>query len=252
MKRLVLLLALLIVTGPPLNAQEEIIPPKRTRAAKFGFYGGVTPGWLFVDVGPLNAFLTAANGAPLKDNGIFLFGGGGAAYVGIISNFRVGGLGMGGGISSTSVDGLGVRRDADMNVGFGGVTLEYVLPVVPRLDVAFGAMIGWGGVDLTLRQDAGGNLTWDDEWVSFGSGNYGLNQVRNIKRTLSGSFFVWLPSVNVEFAVVGWLGVRIGAGYLGMSAPSWTVDDKYDLSGTPGNINGKGFMLNGGIFVGTF
>ena len=254
MRRAFLVAFILLQLAPLAMAQEDLIPPKRARSGKVGFFGGPTPGWLFVDVDPINTFLVGANGAPLKDNGVFLFGGGGAVYIGVINNFRVGGVGMSGSISSSLVDASGVRRDADLSVGFGGVTFEYVIPVVQRLDISVGAMLGWGGIDVTLREDNGENLTWNDEWVDFGSGDYtspsGL--ISNITRKLSGSYVVWVPSVNVEYAILGWLGVRLGASYVGMNAPSWTVDGQYDLVGTPGDVNGRGFMINAGLFVGTF
>ncbi len=254
MKHLVLVSSLFLILASPALSQDDLIPPKRTRASKVGFFGGLTPGWLFVDVKPINDYLIGSQGAPLKESGVFLFGGGGAVYIGVVNNFRVGGIGMSGSISSSSVDMLGVRRDAELNVGFGGVTLEYVIPVVQRLDIAIGTMLGWGGVDLTLRQDAGGNLTWNDEWGNFGNGNYNdsTGQIKNISRKLSGSYFVWVPSLNVEYAILGWLAVRFGASYVGMSAPSWTVDDQYDLVGTPSSVSGKGWMVNGAILVGTF
>ena len=236
-------------------SQEDLIPPKRSRTAKVGFFGGLTPGWLFVDVDPLNEFLVAANGAPLKDNGVFLFGGGGAVYIGVINNFRIGGVGMSGSISSSLVDASGVRRDADLSVGFGGVTVEYVIPVAERLVIAVGTMLGWGGVDLTLREDNGENLTWDDEWADFGSGNYNnpsTGLISNITRKLTGSYVVWVPSLNVEYAVLGLLGARVGVSYVGMNAPSWTVDGEYDLTGAPGDVNGRGFMINAGLFIGAF
>ena len=237
------------------QAQDYPIPPKRTSASKVGFFAGVTPGWLQVDVAPLNSFLVAAGGAELKDNGMFLFGGSGAVYIGVVKNFRVGGMGMGGGIASRSVDGQGIRRDAELSVGIGGITFEYVIPLAERLDVAFGGMVGWGGVDITLREDTGRNLTWDDEWANFGSGNYNdpiTGTIGNTSRNLSGSYFVWMPQINVEYAILGWIAVRVGASYLGMNAPSWSVDGKYDLVGTPSDITGAGFMLNGGLFIGTF
>ncbi len=247
MRRLIPLLILSFVVTLA-SAQEYPIPPKRTSVAKVGFFAGVTPSLLFVDVAPINSYLIGAGGAPLNDNGVFLFGGAGAVYIGVVNNLRVGGIGMGGGISSSSVDSAGIRRDAELDVGFGGVTFEYVLPVVPRLDVAFGAMLGWGGIDITIRRDTGQNLTWEGEWGNFESGNYSTN----ITRILSGSYFVWMPTVNVEYAVLGWLAIRVGGGYVGMSAPSWDVDGKYDLVGVPSSINGNGFIINGGIFVGTF
>ncbi len=232
-------------------AQQEPIPPRRAKAPKFGFFGGFTPGWLFVDVKPINEFLVPANGAPLKDNGVIMYGGGGSAYIMFIPNLRIGGLGISGSLKSTSVDGSGVRRDAELSVGFGGVTIEYVVRVVERLDVAVGVMLGGGGIGLTLREDVGGNKTWDQEWSDFGTGMYG-NPIRNISRDLSGSYFVWVPSVSVEYPIVGWLAARLGFSYVGMSSPSWKLDDEYDLIGVPGDVNGEGFMINAGLFVGVF
>ena len=92
---------------------------------------------MFVDVKEINNFLIAGSAAPLKENGVCLAGGGGAAYIIVVPNLRVGGLGMSGSISSTSVDVTGLRRDAKLNVGFGGVTVEYVFNLAEHLDLHY-------------------------------------------------------------------------------------------------------------------
>lgn len=256
MKRCVVMLLLMVTTSICVFAQQEEeppIPPKRSKAGKVGAFGGFTPGWLFVDVKPINEFLVPAGGASLKENGVFLWGGGGAAYIMLLPNLRVGGVGMNGSIQSTRLDAFGVRRDTELGVGFGAVTFEYVIPVFERLDVAVGTMLGGGGIDITLRQDLGGPKTWGNEWNNYGTGNYQIGgQIKHIKQTLSGSYFVWIPSVCVEYAILGWVGFRLGASYVGMSSPSWTVDENDELLGVPSNVSGKGFMINAGLFVGTF
>ncbi|MGA9115956.1 MAG: hypothetical protein WB626_04210 [Bacteroidota bacterium] len=251
--------ALVFLIGPPLAAQDETIPPvppQRSRAARIGAFGGVTPGWLFLDVKPFNEFLEPAGAAPLADDGVVLWGGAGAAYIMFVPNLRVGGMGMGGSLRSTALDAEGVRRDAELGVGFGGVTVEYVVPILERLDVAFGAMLGGGGVDLTLRQDVGGAKTWDREKRYFTTGDYrdnaGTGQIGSISRKLSGAFFVWVPSVHVEYGFLGWVGARLGVSYVGMTAPSWSLDDRYDLLGVPSGVHGRGVMVNAGLFLGTF
>ncbi len=250
MKRAVVMM-LLLVSGLAL-AQEEPIPPKRSKAAKIGGLFGYTPGWLFVDVAPVNAFLVAAKGADLKNNGMYMNGIGGSAYIMFVPNLRVGGLGMNGKLTSTSLV-AGVRRDADLAVSFGGVTVEYVVPLAERLDLSIGTMLGGGGMDLTLRQHDGSALTWNQEWGNFETGNYNLNgKISNISRKLSGAFFVYVPSVNIEYGILGWVGVRLGVSYVGMFSPTWTVDDNYEMLGVPTNVSGKGFMINAGLFVGTF
>jgi hypothetical protein len=250
MKNLILIVLLSsLVTSIGLSQQDEPpVPPKRSRAAKIGAFGGFTPGWLSLDVKPINDFLVGGKGAPFKDNGVFLFGGAGAAYVMFVPNLRIGGMGMGGSLKSVSLDATGLRRDAQLGVGFAGVTFEYVIPVVERFDVSVGVMLGGGGIDLTLRQDAGGASTWNQQWNYFGS----TGTVSNNTRKLGGSFFAWIPSVNAEYALLGWVGLRLGVSYVGMSAPSWKIDDTYELLGVPSNINGQGVMINAGVFVGTF
>jgi len=253
MKRIlfVLLLAGLVFSVFAQQEEEQPIPPKRSKAARVGAFGGFIPGVLFVDVEPINSVLVAAGGASLNDGGVFLYGGGGSAYIMLVPNLRVGGMGMSGSIKSTSLDALKVRRDAELHVGFGGVTIEYVIPFGERFDVAIGGMVGGGGIDITLRKDFGGSKTWGQQWNNFG--NYQLaGQASHIKQTMTGSFLVWIPSLNLEYAILGWLGVRVGASYVGMSLPSWTIDDDHDLLGVPSSVNGKGFMINAGVFVGTF
>jgi hypothetical protein len=166
----------------------------------------------------------------------------------LIPNLRIGGLGMGGSISSTGVDAFGVRRDAQLKVSLSGFTVEYVVPLDERLNIAAGALLGWGSVGLVLRRDIGGINLWGAEQQIFENGS----PVTNSMRTLSGSYFAWVPSVSVEYSILGWLAVRAGVSYVGMSAPSWTVDDNYELLGVPDDVNGKGVMVNAGLLLGTF
>jgi len=251
MKRVLFTLSLVALLAAIGIAQEEPIPPKRSKAAKIGGLIGYTPGWLFMDTKPINEFIVPAKGAALKESGVYLNGIGGSAYIIFVPNLRVGGFRMWGKSVSTSLDGFGLRRDVEMDVSFGGVSVEYVFPIVERLDVAVGATLGGGSLSLTLRQDNGGSVTWNGEWGNFGNpGNAG--PLNNMTRKLSGSYFVYVPSVNVEYALLGWVGVRLGVSYVGMASPSWQVDDKYDLLGVPSKISGKGFMINAGLFVGTF
>ena len=108
-------------------------------------------------------------------------------------------------------------------------------------------MLGGGGIDITLRQDDGHAKTWNEQWGNLRTGNY-----RSVKAEMSGSYFVVVPSVNLEYAILGWVGLRAGASYVGMFSPSWKLDGEDELLGVPKEVNGKGFMINLGLFVGTF
>ena len=245
MRKSAVILVLAACVCSTVVAQEESIPPNRPR---FGLFGGFTPGMLFPDVKPINDFLVAGKAAPLKDNGMILWGGAGAAYIMLVPNLRVGGVGMSGGIKSTSLSTLGIRRDAELRIGYGGVTVEYVVPIVARFDFSFGVVLGAGGIDLTLRQSNGGTDTWigEQNYLASGLGS----PPNNVTRILSGSFFVYIPSANFEYAFLGLMALRVGASYVGMAAPSWKLDGNYDLKDVPSEVNGKGFMVNAGLLIG--
>ena len=251
MKKMLLLLVAGLLLGSTVMAQEEPIPPRRSRMPKVGLFAGFTPGWLNLDVGPVNDFITSAKGAPLSTDGMVMYGGAGAIYIMVIPNFRIGGTGMSGSLSSSTLENsTGLRRDSKLNVGWGGLTFEYVFPIIERLDISAGVMLGWGGMDLTMRVSNGGTNTWENESTLIGNGLVAPGN--NLTRVYSGNFFVYVPSVNVEYAFVGWLAARLGVSYAGMAFPSWKVDGNYDLLNVPSTVKGNGVMVQAGIFVGTF
>ena len=229
--------------------QYEPVPPARASQGKIGGGGGYTPGWLFMDVDALNATIVAAGGTPFDGGRMMMQGGQGYAYLLLVENLRIGGMGMSGTRTTSRLESLtNTRRDVELSVGYGGVTLEYTLPIVPRLDVTVGTVLGGGGMSLTLRRDRGSSKEWEDVWGEVG----GPQDAVEFSRRLEGSFFTFQPSVTLEFAILRWLGLRAGAGYLGMSGGSWKLDDTYELLGVPDEINGKGWMINTGIYIGTF
>ena len=249
------LICLFFVLLPQTFAQEqeyEPSPPKRSMQAKLGGALGFTQNWLFLDVDPINQILRSNGAAELDKRGVPLFGGQGYGYVLFVQNLRIGGMGASGTLKSKSLRGV-TRRDVELKVGFGGVTVDYVIPIVPRLDVALGGLFGGGGLDIKMTRDNGSPKVWDNLWNEYGNnGPTNTSAPFEYSRKLSGSFFIYQPSVNVEFALLRWLGFRTGVSYLGMAGGEWELDGKYELIGVPSSINGKGLMLNGGIFVGTF
>lgn len=241
-----------IVMLLPLNLfaqdqEEEPLPPRHA-ASKLGGGAGFTPFWLFFDAGPINQILGSHSAAALAKGGIPLYGGQGYGYIMFLPNVRVGGMGASGSLESTLPGANNTVRDVQLSVGFGGVTIDYVAPITPRLDATFGVLLGHGSMEIIMTRDNGTDKNWDSLWTEYGS----TNRAPNFTRKLSGSFFSYQPSVNLEYAVLRWLGVRLGVSYSGMAFPSWKLDDTYDVFGVPNNISGKGLMINTGVFVGTF
>jgi hypothetical protein len=252
----VILFSLLLFIALPAFAQQtdddEPLPPPKHGQVKFGGAGGFTQNLLFLDLDPINQVITANKGAALNNNPVFMMGGQGYAYILFVKNLRLGGIGMSGSMSSRSIDPNqnNLRRDVQLSVGYGGITAEYVVPVVSRLDVTFGTVIGWG--NLTMRMTHGqGDVAWDTLWSQFGSSQ---SSVPQFTHKVSGSFFLLQPSVSVEYAVLRYLGLRVGAGYSSTIGTSWTFDDQQDsqVIGVPSGVSGKGFTINAGIYLGTF
>ncbi|MBA4312561.1 MAG: hypothetical protein C0417_08015 [Chlorobiaceae bacterium] len=255
MKRLILITGLIFIFFIPLLSQDEEevpTPPRRSAPAKIGGAGGFTQNLLFLNLDPINEYLALSGAAKFDKQPMLLLGGQGYGYIMLVQNLRIGGLGASGTMKSASIDtGIypNMRRDVELSVGFGGMTIEYVLPIVPRLDISAGIMLGAGSTTLKIWRNQDPNKIWNDIWNEYGN-NY--TSSGDYARTLKGAFFIYQPQVNIEYAVFRWVGIRVGVAYNGMSAPDWKLDDKYDLIGVPSNISGKGLMINGGIFLGTF
>jgi len=256
MNRFVLLLSLLFLLTLPILAQEDEeeapLPPKRSSQAKLGGAGGFTQNLLFLNLDPINEVLKKSNAAAFGKTPMLLLGGEGFGYIMLVPNLRIGGLGAGGTLTSRSIDTSiypNMRRDVELSVGFGGMTIEYVVPVIPRLDVAFGVMLGAGSMKIKMSRNANPNKIWNTVWDDFGNNNAAIYEYTH---NLSGSFFIYQPHLNIEYSILRWVAIRVGVTYNGMSGSDWKFDEKYDLVGVPGKMNGNGLMINGGIFLGTF
>jgi len=251
MKKIALLLMLSLIGSLFLFSQEEMdsIPMPHMQTIRMGGAGGFTPLLLFWNVKNINKSMSTLPQFPqFKDQPMVLFGGQGYGYIMFIQNLRIGGMGAGGSQSSSVVGLDGYRRDADLDISFGGVTIEYSLPITERFDLVPGMMLGGGGIDLNLRRDKYGIKKWDDLISEL----EGTNDISNYRRAFKGSFFIFQPSLNLEYALLRWIGLRVGVSYVGMVSPTWELDEAFDVAGVPDKLNGRGFMVNAGIFLGTF
>ncbi len=229
--------------------EEEPLPPNRTSQTKIGGAGGFTQNILFLKIAPINDILRRSNAAEFENNAMLMLGGQGYGYIMVIKNLRIGGAGAGGTMASKPVSTSdNITREVELSVGYGGVTIEYAISPLPRLDISPGILLGAGGMNFKMRIDRGQVKKWENIW-----GNYGnWEKINEYTKNLSGSFFAYQPSLNIEYAVLRWLGVRIGVSYSGLKMIEWKHDERDDLIGVPDDINGRGIMLNGGIFLGTF
>lgn len=248
MKNLLLLFILLLNIDITF-CQEEVQTVPIKKISRMGGAGGFTPYVLFWNIENINSAIKSDAGPTLSKQPIILYGGEGYGYIMLIENLRIGGMGASGTVKSSSVTGA-TRMDLETNVSLGGITINYVMPISQRLDFTIGSVIGWGGIDLKLRRDNWGVKKWDDILNQWGSG--GIITISDFSHKLKGSFFVYKPNIKLEYAILRWLSVRIGVGYFGMTGGKWKLDDEFELIGVPDKLNASGFILDSGIFIGTF
>ena len=220
---------------------------------KIGGAGGFTPIVGIFDNKEINKFLTSAGMPTLGSDPMYLLGGEGYGYIMFLKNVRMGGFGARGMSSVTAIQpittGGNLRKEVQYEVSYNGFLIDYVQPIAYRLDVALGASIGGGEINISMRRDDGGFKDWTTLWNDFGNPN---TQSPNYLRKLNGTFVVFNPHVNVEYTLLTWLQLRIGAGYPIMFSPEWKLDDNYEINAVPTKMKLNGYTVNAGIMFGFF
>jgi hypothetical protein len=212
--------------------------------SKFGLAVGVTPTFMMPNINPLNEFLPVLGINKLPENGVFGFGGGGYAYILLIDNVRIGGLGFGGSASDKAIVGNSVN-EVKYSTGAGAVTIEFTLPFIKKFAVSIGALIGKGYREIEIYQN-NKKFIWDDILNEFD------NSTTNISRKLENEFFTISPTFNVDYPLNRFIAFRLGAGYLISFNDKWTAANSQDVSGIPEGLNENSFFIQTGIFIGFF
>lgn len=210
--------------------------------APFGGGGGYTPGWIFVNVDELNKQLISFGSGQLSKNGFYTSGGAGFLYIGFIPNLRIGGMGFGGSTSESSLSD-GFLREAVYQISGGGFTVEYTLPFIKDIAVSVGSIIGGGSVNIELHRNSG-NFDWQNLWQE--------TSTNNISRRLSNGFFLFSPNINVDIPFNRFVSLRIGGGYQIAISGDWEIENERQLFNVPSKLNGNGFFIQSGLFLGFF
>ena len=235
------------------DAEQPVKPVRYT--GTFGLGGGVSPAWMFTRIDALNTALTERGLPSLPKEGMFLIGGHGYAYIMIIPNVRIGGMGAGGsqtveriasyptnpGDPSSPVQAWLDR--ASISTGFGGVTIEYALPF-RRVQCAVGVLLGAGSHTLTLTHLLDGNRSWRAP-VSHPSGIEYHHVYKN-------AFFAYQPMASIEYLISPFVVLGLTGGYYGCSGSSWKLDDAFTVTDMPDVKIGGPFVRLGltfGLFI---
>jgi hypothetical protein len=218
---------------------------------KLGGAGGVTPMIGMFDNKEIDKYLKGAGLPTIGSEPMYLIGGEGYGYIMFLRNVRMGGFGATGVHSVEVVDTVGadLKKSVEYEVSYGGFLMDYVQPVAHKLDIAIGASIGGGEINVTMRRDDGKFKDWTNLWNEYGNQNV---QTNNYTRRLNGTFVVFTPHISIEYTILTWMQIRVGAGYPMMFSPEWKLDDKYELNGVPSKIKTNGYTINAGIMFGYF
>lgn len=219
---------------------------------KLGGAGGFTPYYLKIETKELNRFLAVGNDGALSSNRMLLYGGEGYGYIMFLKNFRIGGLGASGTMQTSRIQSTtsgNIYRETKVDIGMGGFKMGYVLPVTKKFDIAYDVMLGGGTMGITINRSRSSEWVWDSLFTHYGDENFAGDEYT---QRLSGSFWTYNASVNIEYALLHWVGLRLGIGYTGMIGGEWQLDEKFKIHNVPSKINGSGMTINFGVFAGFF
>lgn len=215
--------------------------------ARFGAAGGFSPTLVFPNVDAINQQLTKLN-IPTLSNGMFIYGGGGFAYIMLVDNLRLGGMGLSGTQSSNGViEGLNV--EVKYSYGLGGFTAEYTLPFINKIAVSLGAIIGVGSSSVEVFQNAD-NFDWNTAWSAFSPITSSIDW--NKSRKYSNTFFTITPTLNIDIPLDRFIAFRVGGGYIFSTNNEWKVDNDKILRSVPSDLKSNSFFIQTGIFFGLF
>ena len=222
--------------------------------ARFGAAAGLAPAFVFPNVDPINVELAKIGVPQLSTNGMFVYGGGGYAYIMIVDNLRLGGIGLSGSQSTSRKVGsslLSTNYDFEVkhSYSFGGLTVEYTLPFINKVAVSVGAVIGLGTQSVDLYENFG-NYEWTELFpqpvYSSKSSHPGVHsEIKN-------NFISITPTLNLDVPINRFIALRVGGGYVLPISESWSMNNDQTINNIPSNLNAKSFFIQTGIYFGFF
>ncbi len=213
--------------------------------APFGGGVGYVPAWYIPNLEPVNVELKSIGMPELSTSGFYSSGGAGFIYLGFIKFLRVGGMGYGGSVSGTqTVD--GINREVVYSLGGGGITIEYTLPMIKDIALSVGAIVGAGTLKIQLYRNSG-NFNWQETWEEFAS-----DESTSFSRTMENSYWLFTPTVNLDFPLNRFILIRLGVGYQLAFNDDWTADNELELKNVPSDLNANAFFIQSGLFIGFF
>lgn len=244
MKKLFAIITLLLSINPVFAQEGEDVG----WVARFGLAGGFNPSFVFPNLDPLNVEVKKMGLNELSGSNLFLWGGGGYAYIMLIDNLRIGGIGIGG---STNSKGMvnGYNREVDYNFGLGGVTVEYTLPFIKSVALSVGAIIGAGSQSIEVYQNKN-DYSWSGIFSKVTSS--GITFHDDVSYEINNTFFTVVPTLNLDVPINRFVALRFGGGYIFNFNSDWEVNNGRNISGVFPELTANKFFIQTGIYFGFF
>jgi hypothetical protein len=232
---------LMLVVSLPMFAQEQDGEDVGW-VARFGAAGGFTPIYVVPNINPLNDLVRKFGIEEFSTSGMVTWGGSGYAYIMMVDNLRIGGMGISGTMNTTGSIG-GLDKEVVYNYGLGGLTVEYTLPFINRIAVSVGSIIGVGSSSMEFYKNKG-SINWSDI--------IDKSNDENESRKYTNTFFTLAPTLNVDVPLSRFMAVRVGCGYVFSFNNGWKVDNDKTLNAVPSDMKSNSFFIQTGIFLGLF
>jgi hypothetical protein len=180
-----------------------------------GVGGGPVPSILFLDLGGLNAAVTAA-GYPRISEVLFTMGGSG--YGGRVNGIRIGGIGAGGATTSRSGE-----RSVRFGVDYYGLLVEKATASGSGLTIVLGTLLGGGSLDLRLI----------DRFPDTFADAVGAPYVASMTK----EFYALQPYIAFEARPLSWMATRFRVGFMWALTERWAFEE-VEFSGPPRTLTG--------------
>ena len=177
--------------------------------------GGLMPSILFLDLGEVNAAVTAA-GYPRINELLFTMGGG--VHGGRIGGVRLGGVG-GSGATTSRIGERSVRFGLD----YYGLLIEKATASDAGLTVVLGTLLGGGSLDLRLI----------DRFPDSFEDAVGAPYVASMTKEL----YALQPYIAFEARPLSWMATRFQLGFLWALTDPWAFEE-VEFSGPPRTLTG--------------
>ena len=216
----------------------------------FGFGGGFLPMWIVPKVDGFNQQLKAFGSGELSASGMYGSGGAGFAYIMVVPNLRVGGLGVGA-VKKEASFSNNYKREIQYTSGFGGLTIEYTLPFIKSVGVSIGGIIGGGNTTIELFRN-NNSLSWDNLWSDISDP---AKSTDYYSRKIYSNYFVLAPTLNIDIPFYRFMSFRLGVGHTFTfmdNKDGWKFDNEQDLYNVPSDMSNDQLFIQTGIFFGFF